>query len=169
MTGQAPDRTPWSAVAVGSGVVFAASGAVAFGVLAPLTLLGMDLWTAHVTHTTAPPSGGAAEATAAALVVFVIAVSVALVVSVPVGAALGFGNGVLARTAPGRSWPTAVTVAAVVGVACGAGLPRLLLGRDVLPWLEVLTGLVAGAACGAHLRYLAGRARRRAPRAEPAR
>lgn len=169
MTDHGSESSRWSAVAVGSGVVFAASGAVGFGVLAPLTLLGMDLWSAHVTHTTAPLSGGATERVVAALFVFMVAVMAALVVSVPLGAALGFGNGVLARTRPGRSWPAAVAVASVVGVFAGAGLPRLVLGDDVLPWLQVLTGLVSGAACGAHLRYLAGRVRRRALRAEPAR
>ncbi len=151
-------RTPWSAVAVGTGVVFAASGAAAFGVLAPLTLLGMDLWSAHVTHTTAPLTGGAVETVGAALLVFMIALSAALVVSVPLGALLGLGNGVLARSAWGRSWPATVVVAVLVGVLGGIGVPMLVVGGDVLAWLQVLTGLVGGAACGAHLRYLAGRA-----------
>jgi ABC-2 type transport system permease protein len=46
----------WYASAAVSGAVHAAAGAVAFGVLAPLTLLGLDTWDAHVEHTVAAPS-----------------------------------------------------------------------------------------------------------------
>ncbi len=163
VTGPEAHTTPGSAVAVGTGVAFAAAAAVAFGLLAPVTLLGMDLWSAHVTHITAPPTGGAVETVGAALLVFMIAVSAALVVSVPLGALLGYVNGVLVRTARGRSWPAAVGVAVLVGVPGGIGVPMLVVGGDVLAWLQVLTGLVSGAACGAHLRYLAGARRTTQP------
>lgn len=147
----------WYASAALSGAVHAAVGAAVFGVLAPLTLLGLDLWDAHVEHTAIPPSWDAASL-AGMLYLAVLAGMFALVPAVLLGGALGAANGALSRHPAGRTLPGALAAGVVVAVAVGLLVPPLVLGRDVLLWLRVLTGVVAGAACAVHLRYLVRRA-----------
>jgi hypothetical protein len=142
----------WYTSAALSGVGHAALGAVAFGVLTPVTMLGMDLWDAHVRHTVAAPDTSTGSVVAA-LYIAVLAGSVALVPAVLLGGVLGAANGAVAMHPTGRSTWAALAVGLVAGVLVGVLVPPLVLGRDVLLWLRLLTGLVAGVACAAHLRH----------------
>ena len=146
----------WYTSAAVSGAVHAAAGAVAFGVLAPLTVLGLDVWDAHVEHTVAAPSWDVGTLVGM-LYLAVVAGIFALVPAVLLGGVLGAANGAVARHRSGRTVSSAVAMGLVVGLLVGVLVPPLVLGRDVLLWLRLLTGLVAGAACAVHLRYLARR------------
>ena len=143
----------WYASAAVSGAVHAAVGAVLFGVLAPVTVLGMDLWDAHVQHSVTAPSWDAG-ALVGLLYLAVVAGMLALVPAVLVGGALGAANGAVARHPSGRTLPAALAVGLLVGLLVGVLVPPFVLGRDVHLWLRLLTGLVAGAASAVHLRYL---------------
>ncbi len=147
----------WYASAAASGAVHAAAGAVLFGVLAPLTVLGMDVWDAHVGDSVTGPSWDAGTLVGL-LYLALLAGMVALVPAVLLGGVLGAANGAVAQHPAGRTPAGALAVGLVVGLLVGGLVPALVLGGDVLLWLRVLTGVVAGAACAVHLRYLARRA-----------
>ena len=157
MSGVARDGTSqWYAAAALSGAAHAAGAAVVFAVLTPTILVGLDYWDAYVSEATSPPSADVATVMSA-LYIALLAGAIALVPAVLLGGALGAGNGRLALSRTGRTWPAAVALAVVIGSVVGALLPRVLLGGGVETWLCVLTGVVAGPACAAHLRYLVRR------------
>jgi hypothetical protein len=147
----------WYAAAAVSGAVHAAGAAVVFAVLTPTVIFGLDLWGAYVADASSPPSADMAIVVAA-LYLAGLAGAIALVPALLLGGVLGAGNGRLALTRGGRTWPAAVALAVVIGSVVGAVLPRALFGGGVETWLGVLTGVVAGPACAAHLRYLVRRA-----------
>ena len=76
--------------------------AEAFGVLAPLTVLGLDVWDAHVEHTVAAPSWDVGTLVGM-LYLAVVAGIFALVPAVLLGGVLGAANGAVARHRSGRT------------------------------------------------------------------
>ncbi len=83
-----------------------------------------------------------------------LVLGISLLAAVPLGAVLGAGNGLLARTRVGSGWPAVVVVALVVGGLAGAVLPAVVLGSGGLVEGagDVALGLAGGAAAAAHLR-----------------
>ena len=146
----------WYASAAVSGAAHAAVGALLFGVLAPLTVLGMDVGDARVEGSVTGPSWDAG-ALVGLLYLALLAGMIALVPALLLGGVLGAANGAVARRPTGRTMAGALAVSLVVGLLVGGLVPALVLGGDVLLWLRLLTGIVAGAACAVHLRYLVRR------------
>lgn len=149
--------TGWYVRGAVSGSVLGVGAGVVFGVLTPVVLVALDLYDAYVRHVVAPPSGGVGGFVVVALLVFMVATLTAATLGLPLGGAVGAMHAVVARFRPGRSVAAPVVDAALVGVGAAWVVPALVVGTDVLAWIQLLTGAVAGTASGLHLWYVGHR------------
>jgi len=151
--GDRPGR-PSVGGAAASGVGYAAGAALAFTALLIAVITASDVYTTHVTGTTYDSSGDLVGTVVGTAFLGMLVLGISLLAAAPLGAVLGAGNGLLARTRVGSGWPAVVVVALVVGVLAGSVLPTVVVGGGGLVEGagDVALGLCSGAAAAAHLR-----------------
>jgi len=137
----------WAFSAGASGALFALVAACLCGVVLGVGTAVEDLQTLR-----ADPQGQLqGHALDGALLITVSVATIGSAMAVPAGIVLGLVDGSLARDREGSRWLGVGKVVAAVGTAAGLLLPAVVLQAFTLTLFNLLVGVLAGLAAGAHL------------------